>query len=146
MVKKVCCGLLAVLAAGVIVSQIVLAIQADGSTEVSGEFVFPETELAYLQDVSASYKEGQGILSLSCTGMGGGGVYVYLNGVVKLNLTTSDPQNIKVKRGDVLLVKGHGLNGEATVVISSMAGGLDSNVLNKSVKVGNLAKHLITIL
>lgn len=146
MSSKISLGILSFLLLCLIGAQGVLAMQNRGGGVTEEELLFPESELASLPDVSASYRDGQGVISLSCSAIPKGGIYVYLNGVVKLHLTTSEPKNLKVRRGDVILVKGHDLPGPVRVMISSMVGGLDASLLNHSVEVGNLAKHLTTIL
>lgn len=111
---------------------------------------FPESELVSLKDVRQDFREGHGIIQIKCTNLQGdgkkrGGVYVSVNGTIKLNITTSDPRNLKVKVGDVIIVKGHNLSGQAVVTITDVAGYIDFNHNSESISVGNLAKYFTRI-
>lgn len=87
----------------------------------------------------------RGMISIKCTGLGGGSVYVYVNNTMKANITSSDLKNLKVRKGDVVIVKGHSLSGNATVVIESAVGNIDTSIAGTSVTVGNLGKYLVSI-
>jgi hypothetical protein len=111
---------------------------------------YPETELASLNDARMNFKEGHGIIqikvtNLSSSGKKRGGVYVSVNGTIKLNITTQDPRNLRVKANDIIIVKGHDLAGNATVTISDVAGFIEHDVKGQTIEVGNLAKYFVTI-
>jgi len=97
-----------------------------------------------------NFKEGHGIIqikvtNLSSSGKKRGGVYVSVNGTIKLNITTQDPRNLRVKANDIIIVKGHDLAGNATVTISDVAGFIEHDVKGQTIEVGNLAKYFVTI-
>lgn len=121
--------------------------------EVEQDYIienFPESELVNLNDVRLNFQEGQGIIQIKCSnlqsdGKKRGGVYVSVNGTIKLNITTSDPRNLKVKVNDIIIVKGHNLSGEAIVTITDVVGYIDTNHKQESISVGNLAKFFVKI-
>ena len=95
--------------------------------------------------VETEYKENQGMISVSCTGIGSGGVYVYINNTMKANIINSELKNLKVKKGDVVIVKGHGIEGEATVTVNAAVGNINTDIIGYSKKVSNLGVHFLTI-
>ena len=72
-------------------------------------------------------------------------VYIFVNGKMKANITSSDLKSFKVKKGDAFIVKGHSLTGTATVTIESAVGNIDTSIVGTSVTVGNLGKYLVKI-
>ena len=111
---------------------------------------YPETELVSLQDARYNFREGHGIIqikanNISSSGKRRGGVYVSVNGTIKLNITTQEPRNLKVKVNDIIIIKGHDLAGNATVTITDVAGFISHEIKDQSLDVGNLAKHFVTI-
>ena len=91
------------------------------------------------------FGKNKGMISVKCTGIGGGSVYVFVNNTMKANITSSELKNFKVKKGDVLIVKGRGLSSNAVVTIESAVGNIDTSIAGRSVSVGNLGKYLVSI-
>lgn len=91
------------------------------------------------------FGKNKGMISIKCTGLGKGCVYVFVNNTMKANITSSELKTLKVKKGDVLIVKGRGLNSNATVTIEAAVGNIDTSIVGVSVSVGNLGKYLISI-
>ena len=91
------------------------------------------------------FGKNKGMISVKCIGLGKGSVYVFVNNTIKANITSAELKNIKVKKGDVIIVKGRGLSGNATVTIESAVGNIDTSISGASVSVGNLGKYLVSI-
>ena len=93
----------------------------------------------------SEFGKDKGMISVKCTGIGQGSVYICVNGKIKANVTSSDLKSFKVKKGDSFIVKGHLLTGTATVTIESAVGNIDTSIAGTSVTVGNLGKYLVKI-
>lgn len=93
----------------------------------------------------SEFGKDKGMISVKCTGIGKGSVYIFVNGKMKANITSSDLKSFKVKKGDAFIVKGHSLTGTATVTIESAVGNIDTSIVGTSVTVGNLGKYLVKI-
>ncbi|MBE7065320.1 MAG: hypothetical protein E7384_05870 [Ruminococcaceae bacterium] len=118
----------------------------------SREVSYPDSGMAFdtenIREAALQAEEfakDRGMISLKCTNLGGGGVYVFINNTMKANITSGDLKNLKVRRGDVVIVKGHNLTGSASVTIESAVGNIDTTIVGTSVNVGNLGKYLVRI-
>lgn len=100
-------------------------------------------QLASLEE--EDFRDGKGILSISCSGIREGGVYVFVNGCIEADIRGEDPATLRVRAGDVVLVMGHDLLSEASVTISAAVGKIDCSILNKQLTVGNKGKLLAVI-
>lgn len=90
------------------------------------------------------YKEGKGLITISCECSGKGGVYVFLNGRMKLYIS-KEPKNLKVSAGDIVFVRGAELESPAKVTVSGAEGKIDLSIEGESVTVENLTKRLVKI-
>ncbi len=90
------------------------------------------------------YKDGKGLITISCEYSGSGGVYVYLNGRMKLYIS-KEPKNLKVSVGDIIFVRGAELESPATVTVSAAEGKIDLSIEGESVTVENLTKRLVKV-
>lgn len=105
-----------------------------------------DTEIIRAAASSAEeFGKDRGMISIRCTALGAGGVYVFINNTMKANITSSELKNLKVRKGDVVIVKGHSLSGEAVVKIEAAVGNIDTNITGTSVNVSNLGKYLVSI-
>lgn len=91
------------------------------------------------------FRDGKGILSIACTGIREGGVYIFVNGCIEADLRGKDPVTLRVKAGDVILAMGHDLLSEATVTVTAAVGRIDCTVLGRQLSVGNKGKLLAVI-
>ena len=91
------------------------------------------------------FAPGKGRISIKCTGIGKGRVYIFVNGKMRANITSSDSKSFNVKKGDSFIVKGRDLSGMATVTVESAVGNIDTGIVGTSVTVGNLGKYLVKI-
>lgn len=92
----------------------------------------------------ADYKDGKGMVTISCEYSGKGGIHVFLNGRLKLYVG-KEPKNLKVSVGDIIFVRGAELEGEAKVTISAAEGKIDASIQGETVTVANLTKRLVKI-
>ena len=90
------------------------------------------------------YKNGKGLITISCEYSGKGGVYVFLNGRMKLYLS-KEPKNLKVSVGDIVFVRGAELESSAKVTVTGAEGKIDLSIEGESVTVENLTKRLVKI-
>lgn len=108
----------------------------------AGEIHAEDLEAAELSGMD--YKDGKGLITISCEYSGGGGVYVYLNGRMKLYIG-KEPKNLKVSVGDIVFVRGAELESPAQVTVSGAEGKIDLSIEGESVTVENLTKRLVKI-
>ena len=113
-----------------------------GETALPGEVTVADLEAAELS--GQEYREGKGRITISCEYSGGGGVYVFLNGRMKLYVA-HEPKNLKVSVGDLIFVRGAELTEKATVTVAGAEGKIDLSIQGTSVTVGNLTKRLVKI-
>lgn len=107
-----------------------------------GEITQADIEAAEISGYN--FKDGFGMVTISCVYNGSGGVHVFLNGRMKLYVA-HEPKNLKVKAGDIIMVRGAELEGTAEVTISEVIGKIDASQQGTSVTVGNLARRLVKI-
>ena len=111
-------------------------------TAAPGDITAADLEAAEM--TGPEYKEGKGRITLSCEYSGRGGVYVFLNGRMKLYLT-KEPKNLKVSVGDLIFVRGAELESPAQVTVSGAEGKIDLSIEGETVTVENLTKRLVKI-
>ena len=114
-----------------------LSNQGDSTTDETRE------QLASLE--GAEFRDGKGIISISCSGIYEGGVYVFVNGCIEADIRGKDPATLRVNAGDVVLVMGHDLLSEVSVTVTAAIGKIDCSILNKQLTVGNKGKLLAVI-
>lgn len=110
--------------------------------ENGGEITQADIEAAEISGMD--FKDGFGMITIACEYSGSGGVHVFLNGRMKLYVA-HEPKNLKVKAGDIIMVRGAKLEGTAEVTISEVIGKIDASQQGTSVTVGNLARRLVKI-
>ena len=111
-------------------------------SENQGEITQADMEAAEISGYD--FKDGFGMITISCEYSGSGGVHVFVNGRMKLYVA-HEPKNLKVKAGDIIMVRGAELEGTAEVTISEVIGKIDASQQGTSVTVGNLARRLVKI-
>jgi len=129
----------------VIVAQIYIRATYREVSYIESGKPFDTENIQAAASATEEFGANRGMISIKCTGLGGGGVYVYVNNTMKANITSSELKNLKVRKGDVIIVKGHSLSADATVTIESAVGNIDTAIAGKSVAVGNLGKYLVSI-
>ena len=107
-------------------------------------FEITPADMAAAEISGYDFKDGFGMITISCQYNGGGGVHVFLNGRMKLYVT-HEPKNLKVKAGDIIMVRGADLEGTAEVTVSEVIGKIDASRQGTAVTVGNQARRLIKI-
>lgn len=111
-------------------------------TAAPGDIHTEDLEAAELG--GTEYKNGKGLITISCEYSGKGGVYVFLNGRMKLYLS-KEPKNLKVSVGDIVFVRGAELESSAKVTVTGAEGKIDLSIEGESVTVENLTKRLVKI-
>ena len=108
------------------------------SLEVSHE------DIEAAEELGANYKEGKGMITITCEYSGKGGVHVFLNGKMKLYITNG-AKNLRVSAGDLIYVKGTELENSAKVTVTSVEGKIDASMVGETVTVENLGRKLTKI-
>lgn len=116
--------------------------QPTSLTAPAGEITEEDLEAAEI--IGANYKDGKGMITITCEYSGPGGVHVFLNGRMKLYITNGS-KNLKVSAGDMVFVRGAELESPATVTVSAVEGKIDASIVGESVTVENLARKLVKI-
>ncbi len=111
---------------------------SEPSLEVSAE------DIEAAEEQGANYKDGKGMITITCEYSGKGGVHVFLNGRMKLYITNGS-KNLRVSAGDLVFVKGTELTGSAKVTITSVEGKIDATMVGETVTVENLARKLVKV-
>ena len=91
------------------------------------------------------FSDGKGIISVSCSKISQGGVYVYVNGTIEASLTSEEARTLRVAVGDVIIVMGHDLISPAEVFVDTAVGRIDCSIQNYKLSVGNKGKLLAVI-
>ena len=91
------------------------------------------------------FSDGKGIISISCSKISQGGVYVYVNGTIEASLKSGEAKSLRVAVGDVIIVMGHDLISPAEVFVDTAVGRIDCSIQNYKLSVGNKGKLLAVI-
>ncbi|MBQ8164422.1 MAG: hypothetical protein IJZ94_01210 [Clostridia bacterium] len=138
-------SVIVILLIAVTATQIYLKVTDKELSYAESGMAFDKNNIQAAASVTEEFGKDRGMISLKCSDMGSGGVYVYVNNTMKANITSTELKNLKVKKGDVIIVKGHSLQSNVTVTIESAVGNIDTEIAGKSVTLGNLGKYLVSI-
>lgn len=138
-------SIIGILLLAVISSQIYIRFSSDSTEYIESGKPFDTETIQAAAPAENEFGANKGMISVKCTGLGSGSVYVFVNNTMKANITSSELKNLKVKKGDVLIVKGRALSGNVTVSIESAVGNIDTSIAGTSVSVGNLGEFLVSI-
>ncbi len=116
--------------------------QPNSITAPAGEVTEEDMEAAEVD--GANYKDGKGMITITCEYSGSGGVHVFHNGRMKLYITNGS-KNLRVSAGDMIYVRGADLESPATVTITAVEGKIDASIVGESITVENLARKLVKI-
>lgn len=103
-----------------------------------------DEDIEAAEELGANYKDGKGMITITCEYSGKGGVHVFLNGRMKLYITNGS-KNLRVSVGDLIFVKGTELEGSAKVTVTAVEGKIDASITGETVTVENLARRLVKI-
>ena len=103
-----------------------------------------QEEMEVADATGDNYKEGRGMITISCEHTGNSGVHVFLNGKMKLYISNGS-KNLRVSKNDLIYVKGFELEGESKVTVTGVVGKIDSSIVGTSISVGNLGRKLVRI-
>ena len=129
----------------VLVVQICLKVTDNDCSYVESGKAFDTEIIQSAASVTEEFGKDRGMISVRCSSFSGGGVYIYINNTMRANITSAELKNLKVKKGDVIIVKGHSLQSDVTVTVENVVGNVDTSVTGTSVTVGNLGKYLVSI-